>query len=154
MADPIVLELVKGVPTAVVASIAVVIAWRQYLAARAKVKLDLYDRRYAIFEAAWKHLSNISSNSLEDREWLFSPFDNLRAPAAFLFGSKVESYLDRIREKRVELHQVKRRIKMNGHIPLPEDAAIQADLEAWFLQEAATGVKSVFSPWLGLEAWK
>jgi hypothetical protein len=57
-------ELMKGIPAAIVATfaagIAGIIAWRQYKVAKAKLNLDLFERRYKIFHNTWEELSNIA----------------------------------------------------------------------------------------------
>lgn len=154
MPDAVVLELVKGLPTALVASVAVYVAWRQYETARAKVKLDLFDRRYAVFEETWKHLSAISTNSISLHDSLRMPFDNLRTSAGFLFDDEIADYLEKIRSSRVELGMIERRTKTNGNVLLPEDIDRHTALQTWFLDQAADGVKKKFKPWLGLEELK
>src|SRR5262245_48971625 len=42
---------VQAAVTAIVAVAALVIAWRQYQTARAKLRLDLYERRYQVYLA-------------------------------------------------------------------------------------------------------
>ena len=44
-------ELIKLTPTAFLGIIAVYIAFRQYATAKTKIKLDLFDKRYKIYEA-------------------------------------------------------------------------------------------------------
>lgn len=46
------LEIVKTAPTVALATAAVIIAWQQYRLAKAKLNLDLFDRRFAVFKAA------------------------------------------------------------------------------------------------------
>lgn len=93
--DPLVLELVKGVPTVLVTLligvIATYIAWRQCKVAKeqrriahAKLNLDLFQRRYEIFELTWAMLS--SMNKLrDDQETVEAEFSNARPRALSLW---------------------------------------------------------------------
>ena len=79
-------------------SVAVVcVAWAQWRVARNKLRLDLFDRRYKVYEATrtFLHLS-IAEHSKID--WHLSNFKNATAHAEFLFGSDVVNYLGKIRK--------------------------------------------------------
>jgi hypothetical protein len=59
-------EMVKGLPAAFVAlvigAIAAGIAWRQYQVAKARLKLDLFDKRHPIYQQTWEILSEVVIN--------------------------------------------------------------------------------------------
>src|ERR1700722_14950247 len=91
-------ELVKGLPAAFVTLIigasAAGIAYRQYEVARAKLKLDLFEKRYAIFQQTWEILSGVVRNGTRAENYgLATPFNNFLPQAAFLFGEPIKRYL-------------------------------------------------------------
>lgn len=98
-------DLVKGLPTAIVALliglIAAAIAYRQYRVARAKFKLDLFEKRHAVFLETWAYISKFP-----DTEW-FSARDAMIfrqqvANAKFLFGPDVARFVELVDKKSLE----------------------------------------------------
>ena len=101
-------ELIKGVPTALVAvvigGIGAMIAYRQVVIAQAKLKLDLFDKRYAIFLETWKILSEVVRTGTRGTNYgLGNPFSNFIPQARFLFGRDIEAYLNETVSKWSEL---------------------------------------------------
>jgi hypothetical protein len=105
-------ELIKGLPAALVAlvigAIAACIAYRQYRVARDKFRLDLFDRRYAIFLATWRELSRVVTDGPPQQA--FSEFQNHVPQARFLFGPEIEAYLQELMKNLTEprLHRHRR----------------------------------------------
>ncbi len=56
-------DLIKGLPAAFVAfvigAIAARIAYNQYLVAKAKLSLDLFEKRFPIFQKVWEIVSDV-----------------------------------------------------------------------------------------------
>ncbi|MEX8519503.1 MAG: hypothetical protein AB3X44_13415 [Leptothrix sp. (in: b-proteobacteria)] len=149
-------EMAKGFPAAFVALmvglVATYIAWKQYATARAKVKLDLFQRRYEIFERTWRHLSEAIQTSPGPTP--FSDFDNFIPQAGFLFGAEVEAYLRNISSKRIELWAIHSKTKSSCDVMAAEDVERHTELMKWFYAEASEGIRRVFAPWLDLKDWK
>ncbi|UEP34910.1 hypothetical protein LL998_01015 [Burkholderia ambifaria] len=87
-------ELAKGVPAAVVALLVGVvgafIAWRQYHVARAKLNLDLFEKRYELFNMVWAFASFVVQDgppSLQAPERI--ELKNLNPKIEFLFGDEI-----------------------------------------------------------------
>jgi hypothetical protein len=70
--------------------------------AAAKLNLDLFDRRFAIFEAARKLLIEIVQHDHVDASDI-NKFNIRTADAVFLFDKDIETYLDGFRRKVVRL---------------------------------------------------
>jgi hypothetical protein len=149
-------EMAKGLPAAFVAfvigGIAAYIAWRQHETAKAKLKLDLFDKRFAVFEQTWKFLSETIQSASELT--LNSDFTNVIPQASFLFGPDVETYLRDISSKRTDLWVIYAKMKSSGDVMVPEDISRHTELMAWFHDEASKGAKQVFTPWLNFHDWK
>ncbi len=92
-------EWMKGMPAAIIAVAGVLItgfiAYRQYAVAKAKLKLDLFDKRYAIYQEIWEILSGVVINGTK-RNGLYTPFNNLRPKVRYLFGTKIAEYVDQM----------------------------------------------------------
>lgn len=149
-------EMAKGLPAAIVAlvigSLAAWITWRQYVAASTKIKLDIFEKRYDVFEKTWTFMSEVVQ--LGQGESPLSPFTNVIPQARFLFGPQIETYLQEASAKRTELWIIHQKTRQSGDSMPPEDAKRFADLSTWFSTEASTGLKEKFSPYLSFENWK
>jgi len=89
----------------VIGIVAAYIAFRQYRVARAKLKLDLFEKRFIIFHQTWVILfETVRSGTREKNYGLGTPFNNFLPEAAFLFGKDVENYLNNATKKWTELH--------------------------------------------------
>jgi hypothetical protein len=152
----ILFEMMKGVPAAVVALIiglvAALIAYRQYSVARAKLKLDLFDKRYTIFLETWTILSETATNGTRQKSYgLGNPFSNFMPQAAFLFGTDVERYLNEAVDKWAELWGIEGNTQPSA---LAASAARRAELKQWFFKEASEGAKRLFGKYLSFETWR
>jgi len=149
--DAICIELIKGVPTAIVAllvgSIAAFIAYRQYKVAEAKLNLDLFERRYAIFETTYETLLQTAINGPEVSDGpLPGPFYNLIPESHFIFGSDIVDYLLEASEKWSEVCALK---STNENYEIRRNF-----LSEWFTTEAATGSVEVFGEYLDFTKWR
>ena len=125
------------------------ITLNQYRVAKAKLKLDLFDRRYAVFRKVWETLSAITTkgaSALEDG--LYTPFNNILPDTEFLFGKDMYDYVAELASKWSQLKALE---KAEGHPTSrpPEREAI----ENWFHAQASSGAKAKFSRYLDFEKW-
>lgn len=139
-------ELIKNIPIVIVALIAAAIAYRQYATAKAKLKLDLFEKRYEIFEAVWTTLSNPNGFAIND-----GTFTNLIPKATFLFGVEIQTYMNKIWKNRIEIWSLDRKYDAGAASQL--DIERNAELLQWFASEAQEGVKEIFGKYLSFEDW-
>jgi hypothetical protein len=88
--------------TALTAILALWIAYQQYQMNRAKLRLDLYERRFRVFDAVGVLLATIYRDADVKQEDLFR-FAASTNEAIFLFGPEIPSYLDELRKNAVRL---------------------------------------------------
>jgi len=155
---PVCTALVQGIPaglvTLTVGMVAGVIAHRQAAVAKAKLKLDLFDKRYPIFEEVWKIMSAVVNKGTRDQNYgLFTPFNNLIPRTRFLFGPDVEAYLSEAVKKWAHLHALEAEIGGAG-VRAADYAEKRRELLDWFEEQAQRGVKELFGPYLAFERWK
>jgi len=85
-----------SVPT--IAAVGALLAWQQVKIARTKLRHDLFDRRFKVFEAARDFLAKVTSEggvTNEDlREYTVAVLD-----AQFLFNKEMRDYLFEIRRR-------------------------------------------------------
>jgi hypothetical protein len=152
-------ELMKGIPAAfvtlIIGGIAGAITWRQYQVAKAKLKLDLFEKRYAIFQKAWLGIEDTSASVLkvaDGRGWP-TPFNVLLPEALFLFGKEIEDYLNELSALWIEL------LKTAKYLPISaeddaKNTARKEEILAYFIEQVKQGAKAKFGVYLGFENWK
>ena len=149
--------MAKGFPGAIVAlvigAIAAYIAWHQYKTGKAKLKLDLFDKRYKVFLETWRYLSSAICNE-QPVSPTNLPFSNLIPKAAFLFGPEIEAYLQEASNKMIVFHTIAECCRKNGNVMRPEDIQIYAALTSWFSNEASVGAKKRFEKFLDFRNWR
>ncbi|TAV48430.1 hypothetical protein ELI02_29985 (plasmid) [Rhizobium leguminosarum] len=93
------------ITTMVIGVIAALIAWRQWRTARDKIKLDLFDRRFAVFMDVRK----LCSEATQVREFSDPSLRNeLVARSRFLFGPEIHAQISKLYDLCV-------RVEMNDH---------------------------------------
>lgn len=143
------LEIVKGLPTTAVALIVAWVAFQQWRVARAKLKLDLFDKRYAIFFETWEKVSHVVRFGTRDVNYgLGTPFNNFIPQAKFLFGDDIEAYLILMIEKWTEPNAIESEPTQSNY------AQKKFDLNGWFFEQADKGVKAKFGLYLSFERWR
>jgi hypothetical protein len=149
-------EMMKGIPAAfvtlMIGGIAGAITWRQYRVAQAKLKLDLFERRFKIFHQTWVVVSDtaIRGTQNDEHQGMFAPLNNFGPEAAFLFGKDIEQYIDEIGSKWLELHRIQKPSNPNA----AQEAFREKELTDWFFEQGKSGVKARFSPYLDFSNWK
>ena len=123
------------------------IAWQQWQVARSKLRLDLFDRRYKVFEATRKFLAVILRDARFEDSQLFEFYAGT-SDAEFLFGSEVVDYLAEIRKRSLDmrLHQ-----KLYEPLPVGDERSrhvqAQHDQLVW-LGDQLTAMSKTFRPYL------
>ncbi len=134
--------------TLIVGCMVAFIAWQQWRVAENKLRLDLFDRRYKVYDTTRKFLAGIVREASFSDAQLFE-FYGGTSDAGFLFGSEVVDYLDVIRKRAVGMrtHQ-----KNYGPLPAGEERSrhVQAEHdELLWLSEQITAMTKTFTPYLG-----
>lgn len=92
------LQVVSLLFTPLIAILALYIAVQQHSIQRDKLRLDLYEKRLAVFEATMNLLATVQSDIVPSREAIYR-FISGTANARFLFGPDMEEYLDTLGSK-------------------------------------------------------
>jgi len=129
------------------------VAYQQYRLGRAKFKLDLFEKRFAVFDATRKLLGAMVSDGPGELEKVYE-FRVAVADAPFLFCSDVTDYLDKVDNRAVDFWQVVKRMKTpsnDSHRDLL--IASEADAQKWF-KDQLLELKGKFGPYLDLRTWR
>ena len=125
----------------------VVIAWQQWRVAQNKLRLDLFDRRYKVFDATRKFLAVIMRDATFQDSQLFEFYAGT-SDAEFFFKAAVVDYLSQIRHRALDMRTGQ---QVYEHMPVGDERSrhVQAahDQLLW-LSEQITAMTKVFAPYL------
>jgi len=146
------LVLQAAIPAAIAFGVAIV-AWRQLVTARAKLNLDLFEKRMPIYSKTRETLVALS-NCTGCAPWeLLNEFEELIPRASLLFGSDMRDYMREIHKR---AYQYDARVRSSQVGPLyntPEFMQEISDHRSWFAEQAGH-VHEKFAPFLSFEKWK
>lgn len=97
----------------VIAAIVAYIAWQQHKTNRDKLRLDLYNKRYEVFSSLKILLAHILQQGSIKLEQV-NEFTRATREAVFLFDEDIETYLETVRIKALDLWEAKETME-----PLP-----------------------------------
>ena len=151
------IALVQGIPaglvTLTVGIVGGLIARRQAAVAEARLKLDLFEKRYPIFQETWEIMSEVVMKGTREKNYgLGNPFSNFMPRARFLFGKEVEAYLSDAVNKWTNLYAFE--AEREDPAAAAQNAAQVRQLKGWFFEQASTGLKEIFGPYLDFEKWR
>jgi hypothetical protein len=147
-------KLLSASLTLLIAIIAVYIAYQQAVTARRKLKSDLFDKRFTIYNSYMDFLGSIISNgnvTIED----LRKFVTETKSSYFLFGKskEVSQYLDSVYRKAVKLRAVNERLNQQS-LPIGDErsrlAQEDADLLEWF-SDQYDAARKMFGKYLDLD---
>ncbi len=138
--------------TILIAAFATYVAYRQWALGREKFKLDLFEKRFAVFAATRRLLTHVLAATNVSLEQLFEYRAGI-AEATFLFDEDITDYLTSIDDKALRL-----RTTMEIMAPLPVgDARTRAATEAGELVQWLTDqlpeLKIRFARYLKFRTW-
>jgi hypothetical protein len=136
--------------TIIIGILVAYIAYRQYLLANEKLKLDLFEKRFAIYRGLQSFLSDILRESRVTNDRIVQ-FRIETQDATFLFEDDIPNYLDQVAEKAIEL------LIKGTHQKTSDVIRNEFGLISWFaLQITGQDSKLIqnFSPYLKFKTWK
>jgi hypothetical protein len=129
------------------------IAAEQKRIAAAKLNLELFEERYAVFERVWTFLSAHVVGDDKDLPLWPADFNNLIPKAQFLFGENIAEYMREISSKHTKLATTYQALRQRADVASAEQAELITDLQGWFYTEASQCFKR-FADYLDFSAWK
>ena len=142
---------ISALATPVLAVLGVLIAYRQWATARDKLRLDLYERRLAVYQAARNLLGTVYTlgDISQDAEFAYL---NGTSGSQWLFGPEVKDYL-----KKELWGQIIRHQGIRGELESLDRgeerkrlAQSRAELRKWFLAQDIR-LDELFMPYLGFQ---
>ena len=137
------------VPT--IAILGAFIAYRQWRLAQSKLKLDLFDRRLSVYEAARTLVSSIMTSGKAKDEEVFR-FMVATREAKWLLNASIAEYLDNeLYGKAINLQMLASELE---GVPVGDERTKnvrqQAEIKKWLLAQLAV-LDAKFSPFLQLQ---
>lgn len=134
-----VIQILKGLLTPFIAFITVYIAYQQFKTARYKLKLDLYKKRFDVFNSTKCLLGKIIRNGDVTNDELL---DFLRSTdeAIFLFKQDISDYLKELYQESLNLQRYEKRIHSSdfSKIEVKEQEKIldkRGEIFSWFTKQ-------------------
>ncbi len=129
-----VMQILSALLTPVIAVVTTYIAIQQYRASKLKIRLELFEKRYAIYQGAKEFIfAAVRDGNLPDVE--FFKLSNTTQDAFFLFDESVGRYIDTLREKGARLRYLND-LLADPSLPVDDQrsalSAEDADLCTWF----------------------
>lgn len=120
-----IINLLSAALIPIIAIIVAYIAWRQYKTDKDKLRLDLYEKRFKVYQSTIELLAIILEKADVSREEV-SQFTCKTNDSKFLFENKIPDYIENLRKNAIKLHYLNKRFR--------EDriANESNDLEKWF----------------------
>ena len=137
--------------TPTVAVLGSYIAYRQWHLAQNKLKLDLFDRRFSVFEAARSLIASIMTSGKAKDEDVFK-FLLATREAKWLLDVSIAEYLDKqLYDKAIDLQTLD--AELEG-VPVGEErtknVSEQSEIKKWFAAQYKV-LDEKFSPYLQLQ---
>ena len=129
------IDILSGLLTPLIAIVTVAILVLQYLLAKRRWRLDLYDKRYPVYLATMQYLSSIVQNADITNDDLIKFLRNSK-DKEFLFGKDVQEYLEQLYNKGGRLRYLVKKLEIE---PVGEKRGKlvdeEMDLVEWFSKQ-------------------
>jgi hypothetical protein len=139
--------------TFIIGGLVVFVARSQYLLARERFKLDLFEKRFAVYKGVQSFLTNIMRDAKVTIEILIQ-FRAKTQDSIFLFDDEITKYLKGVDEKALKFHEIAEELK---DLPKGDQrsklAKEHTKLLRWLFDQLPK-LKDIFSPYLKFKKWK
>ena len=136
--------------SATIGFLTIYIAWQQHNINKLKIRSDLFDRRFKIYQELMKFLARIMQNGTTSNDDLIQLLRNT-AESEFLFGHKVAEFIDSLYKRGNELNTVTKRLNATGYPPAEREKLVRIEAEHldWFKKQFDTA-KEIFKEHLDI----
>ena len=137
----------SGFLTPTIAFFAVYIGWRQFQTARTKLRLDLFEKRHAVYLQLARCLEEVvrfgDANSQLQQKFLSGTRD-----ALFLFDSEISDFIDTAHKHLCDLNYREEQIKRTTG-ETQQKHHDNRDIHYNWIQDETKNIQKRFEPWLG-----
>lgn len=143
---------VSGLLVPLIALFAAYIAYQQYQAAKLKLKMDLFERRFALFETVFDFICHVAAGQKVTAADVIK-LDEAKLVSFFVFHGEVPKYIQTVREKAESVtvlnSQAEQIAKLGGSDALTQKRQTQDAEVAWFAEQREK-CRNVFEPYLAI----
>lgn len=143
-----ILEWSKALLTPLIAIIAVYVAWQQMTTNRRKLKLDLFDRRYVVYDKIGQFIGSILGSGRVQEGKEFQLLVDTKA-VRFLFSDDIVHFVSEVRSKAAHLHALNAELEGSTGEARTANIKAQREIKDWF-SEALTTLDKRFAEYLTL----
>jgi hypothetical protein len=136
-----------SVVAVIAAGIAGYIAWRQYRTAHYRLTFDLYEKRFAVYEAV-KNLINASTGGVIQKD-LDEFYEGIRG-AEFLFDGEARNFVMKIGDMALRAKIARARRQRSDHHPQTDKLIDEEENILNFLSVQTEAIEDIFRPYLDL----
>lgn len=143
------IQILAAALAPIIAVLGIYVAWRQHKLQREELRLDLYEKRFAVFQALMEFLRI----TLRDAKVPLARYFEYRtntAQSVFLFGSEISSYLEEVGKKALKFRELNERLAADA-MPMgasrAELAEEESELLSW-LSEQPAQAQSLFAKYI------
>jgi len=134
--------------TPLIALFVAYIAWQQHRTNKQKLKLDLFDRRFEVYEATKKYLAKIGAKDDVTRDDLVN-FNIETNKSYFLFGNDIQEYLNELHSKGVILHSLNKKLRTDKLSQDEREEVIEKEGKNFeWLTDQLTKSKDIFGKYM------
>lgn len=135
------MQTLAALLTPTVAFFGALIAFMQWRTAHSKVMLDMFDRRWRVFQSVSEYYLLLVRNGMRPYDKELAEFHKVRAEAAFLFGEDIQQFLK-------DLHHTS--IEVSTHASCAQD--IESPERPGHIKAGYSALKSIYNQGQRLEA--
>lgn len=148
--DPHWTNYLSALLTPIVAVLGSVIAYRQWRTAQNKLKFELFDRRFSIYEESKNLILSIVSSGKAKEESIYKFFLAARS-AKWLLNKELATYLDTVYDKGIDLLTLQSELEgIPAGDERSENVRKQTEIKKW-LHAQLEVLDEKFSPFLKLQ---
>ena len=149
----VVLTGINIVLTSIIGGLVVSVAFLQWRLSKAKFKLDLFEKRYAIYKATQRLLTHILQKANIDLEKLYE-FRGDTQDATFLFDNDIPKHLESLDKKATKLYCLKDQLKDMPNRDERKSMAKELSQLLRELTEELPRLKVIFGRYMNFKRWK
>ena len=143
------IDILSALLTPSIAILGIYIALRQWFTSKNNLKLELFDKRYIVFENIKKFIASILSTGRIEEGASIQFLRDIKS-VAFLFDDEIAKLTDEMYKKAIELDAFVKTEKMSTGKQLQQNVDKQDQIIQWFKGQL-NGIDKIFRKYLKLK---
>lgn len=143
-------QVLSALLTPIIAVLAILIAYWQWRTAQNKLKYDLFDRRFAVYDAARKLIASIVTTGQTGEQELYKFLAGTRE-TKWLLNEEIDGYFqNEIWKQAIKLQTLEKVLEGLPADQRLENVARQSEIKEWIIQQYNV-LDDKFTPFLNLK---